>query len=504
MERSLEMPSLEHRDGGTATNTATHADVPRRSVRQSERAFVKLSIWIVGYHRLLRWSKSAKSLTARARAKLDRQSQTVLRERAGAIEALSRQTASNSSQHKTASSSLRPISDMKIALLIPSFQMAKGGAEKVAGRLANTLAREGAEVHIFCRPPAARGPAYAVDPQIRIRHGIESDDDHVRPLIEDRFDLLIGFGMPGFYARIAGIARLLGVPFVIQECNNPDYLEHALNGTHLCRTSREAYWLRQAVMAHAAGVRLTVPDYAQSVEPDISPFVHAFYNSLARVRDANKTPAKKIICVGAMKNETKNGPAAVRAFCKFAGKHPGWSLHLYGDNQYQGELKKLEKQYPNAAIVDHGIENDVGAIYEDAYALLIPSFDEGLPNVVVEALSYGVPCIGFRDCNGVKHLILDQETGLLVDRSDPHALEHALERLTDDRFRSELSEHAIRFARANLDVSNWEARWLDLVQKAASERNAAGRPSRPPAKDTANPNAERWQTLLDRYLYFSS
>ena len=71
---------------------------------------------------------------------------------------------------------------------------------------------------------------------MQIRNGLETDDGHVDQLAGDRFDLLIGFGMPGFYPRIAAISRQLGVPFIIQECNNPDYIARCLRGTHVCQS----------------------------------------------------------------------------------------------------------------------------------------------------------------------------------------------------------------------------------------------------------------------------
>ena len=489
-----------------AAEPVSGVTVPTRSVRQSERWLVKLGIWAVGYDRLLGWYRSTKSLWGQTKAVLRGPSRRVLQRRAQLIcdlKAESAQAANGSGDRAESQAASRPVSDLKIALLIPAFQMGKGGAEKVAGRLAEALARAGSTVHLFCRPPTAAAPPYPVDSRVRIRNGLETDETHVGQLASDRFDLLIGFGMPGFYARIAGISRQLDVPFVIQECNNPGYIARSLCGTHVCQSEEEAYWLRQAVFAHAAAVRLTVPQYAESVESDIRPFVHAFYNALASVRTDRKTPAKKFICVGAMKKKTKNGLAALQAFCAFSRQHLDWSLHLYGENHYRSETRKLKERFPRAAIADHGTVDDVDAIYDGAYALIIPSYDEGLPNVVVEAFSYGVPCIGFSDCCGVKHLISHEETGLLVDRGQPHGLEGALERIVDPTLHSRLSDNAARFAEENLQAETWEANWLHLIGHAANHLDANARPRRPAAYDSSTPRASHWRELLNTYLYFS-
>lgn len=489
-----------------ATDAPTNSLVPARSIRQSERPLVKLGIRIFGYDRLLRWFKQIKSLRGHAMAAFHRPSQQILKRRTALISDL--QEASQPTPKKAtarpADSTRQHVADLKIALLIPSFQMAKGGAEKVAGRLANLLVSSGSDVHIFCRPPAAAGPPYAVDERVVIRHGIETNDAHVTQLSGERFDVLIGFGMPGFYARIPEIARRLDVPFIIQECNNPDYIARSLLGTHGCFTKEDGYWLRQAVFSHAAGVRLTVPHYELSIEPGAQPFVHAFYNALSTVREAGDAPKNKFIAVGAMKNAKKNGLAVVQAFCEFSAQHPHWSLHLYGENNFRAETQRLMQMHKQAAIVDHGVVDDIDEIYGDAYALLIPSYDEGLPNVVVEAFSYGVPAIGFSDCSGVKHLIGDGKTGLLLDRTEPHALEQALQRISDKAFRDELSSNALSFARENLETATWERNWLALITHAASNLDANGTARLPAAYDLTSPQAPRWRELLQTYLHFPS
>lgn len=487
-----------------STELPAQAVAPSRSIRQSERPLVKLGIRIFGYDRLLRWFKQTKSLRGRAMAAVHPPSRRIMARRGALIASLKAEPdvqASKAADH-IAKGAMRQASDLKIALLIPSFQMAKGGAEKVAGRLANTLLASGSAVHIFCRPPPRAGAAYTANEGVVIRNGIETNDTHIDQLAGDGFDLLIGFGMPGFFARIPEIAERLNVPFVIQECNNPDYIARNLLGTHGCLTKESAYWLRQAVFSHAAGVRLTVPYYASSVEPAARPFVHAFYNALIAPKTKGGAPKSKLIAVGAMKNEKKNGLTALRAFCAFTTQHPNWSLHLYGENNFRAKTQELMAQYPNAEIVDHGVVDNTDAIYEDAHALLIPSYDEGLPNVVVEAFSYGVPCIGYADCSGVKHLISHETTGLLLDRSEPRSLEGALETISDASLRDRMSCNARNFAQENLDVASWEKNWLNLITHAANGMDASGVQRQPAAYDLANAAAPRWRELLASYHHF--
>ena len=119
---------------------------------------------------------------------------------------------------------------------------------------------------------------------------------------------------------------------------------------------------------------------------------------------------------------------------------------------------------------------------------------------VVEAFSYGVPCIGFSDCDGVRHLIQDGKTGLLVDRDDPDGLAGALRKVADPEFRQFLSDSARRFANDHLSYAQWRAHWLQMIDNAAGGCNNQARPQLPAAYDPANPRSQHWRDLLRTFI----
>jgi glycosyltransferase involved in cell wall biosynthesis len=395
------------------------------------------------------------------------------------------------------------VTGLRIAVFIPSFLRGQGGAEKVAGQLANLLADRGAKVDLFCRAPEDPQAPHSLAQAIRICLLDERDDDRIRRYRDEHYDLIVGFGMAHFYRRIPHIAELLRAPFVIQECTNPTSMIALLHRLSDAHSLIEAEWLRQAVLAHAAGARFTTAAYAQTVAEDVRPFTYAFYNAFGTPQgwqyDATRKPSRKLICVGAFKNENKNGMAALRAFCAFTKRHPGWTLVLYGDNNYAAEVARTLAAQPDVSVLDEGAVQDVAAMYADAYALLIPSFEEGLPNVVVEAFSFGVPCIGFSDCVGVRQLICDGETGLLVERSEPHGLEAALQTLADPCAQRRLAHAAREFASEHFDFSHWCRNWLELIHNAANGLNNQRSPQQPAACDLTRDYSSEWSRLLDSY-----
>lgn len=71
---------------------------------------------------------------------------------------------------------------------------------------------------------------------------------------------------------------------------------------------------------------------------------------------------------------------------------------------------------------------------------------DGIPNVLAESMSIGVPVVTTR-VSGIPELITNEITGLLVEPDDPHALAQKLYRILTDR---ELREHMIPSAREKI------------------------------------------------------
>lgn len=85
-------------------------------------------------------------------------------------------------------------------------------------------------------------------------------------------------------------------------------------------------------------------------------------------------------------------------------------------------------------------QNEVKACYADADAFALPSFAEGIPVVLMEAMASGVPCVTTR-ITGIPELIQDGVDGLLVTPSDATELADALSYLMDDpELRQELAK----------------------------------------------------------------
>lgn len=122
----------------------------------------------------------------------------------------------------------------------------------------------------------------------------------------------------------------------------------------------------------------------------------------------------------------------VRAWAPLARERPGWTLRIFGNGKERAALDRLVAGLGLEGSVDvAGFTRTLEEEMLAASVYAISSRSEGLPMVMLEAMSVGLPVVGF-DASGVRDLVEEGRTGLLVPQGDEAALTAALRRLTGD------------------------------------------------------------------------
>jgi len=118
-----------------------------------------------------------------------------------------------------------------------------------------------------------------------------------------------------------------------------------------------------------------------------------------------------------------------------------------------------------------GFRDDVGDLLASADVLCLPSYVEGLPVSVLEAMHAGLVCVA-TDVGGTSFAVRDEETGLLTRPGDPAELATALERvLTDDGLRARLAQQAQELVRRDFTPQSMAGAYAALYREVM----AAGR-----------------------------
>ena len=109
----------------------------------------------------------------------------------------------------------------------------------------------------------------------------------------------------------------------------------------------------------------------------------------------------------------------------------------------------------------------LSAIYSNVDALIIPSRNDNLPNVMLESLACGTPVIGF-PVGGIKEHITDFTTGLLAKEISSEALALSIRKFCENRNR--FDKDTIRnYAVTHFDEKMIAEKYIEVYQKLLAE-----------------------------------
>jgi glycosyltransferase involved in cell wall biosynthesis len=175
---------------------------------------------------------------------------------------------------------------------------------------------------------------------------------------------------------------------------------------------------------------------------DLADHARATPTADAKVR-LGLDPTRPLIgAVGRLSPE-KGFDLLVNAIALLRNRERAARLVIVGDGDESARLRAMIERLglgPDVRLA--GFQSDPRPYYEAFDVFALSSLREGLPNVLLEAMALGVPCVATR-VNGVPRLIEDGVSGRLVQPGDAAALAAGLaELLSDEPLRQRLSAAA--------------------------------------------------------------
>ena len=248
-----------------------------------------------------------------------------------------------------------------------------------------------------------------------LRHGRKMDVIHAN------------WAICGLVAGFAG--RLLGVPVVV-----------SLRGEDMTRGAKKGIdrWILKACLSRCErviGVSNAIVEKLQEMFPEQAGKLRLVENGvngalLQLERKETNEEELRLLAVGSLipRKGVEVTLAALAAV-------PGISLSIVGEGPEQAALQQLAE--------DLGIAHRVrflGALQPEAVheqlarhdVLVLSSYSEGRPNVVLEAMAAAMPVLA-SDISGVDELVQHASTGLLFPAGDESSLAAHIERLAGDR-----------------------------------------------------------------------
>ncbi|MEM7129624.1 MAG: glycosyltransferase [Chloroflexota bacterium] len=130
-------------------------------------------------------------------------------------------------------------------------------------------------------------------------------------------------------------------------------------------------------------------------------------------------------------------------------------LVVIGDGTDENILKQLAEELGVASRIHWlGNRNDVPELLMGFDLFVQPSLHEGMPNTVLEAMAAGLPVVATA-VGGTPEVVVDGETGLLVEPANPKALSAGINRLiADPILRNRFGQAGYKRVKESFSVEN--------------------------------------------------
>lgn len=366
----------------------------------------------------------------------------------------------------------------RLLLLINSIR--RSGAEKQVLMLAESLAKN-QQVTLASLCPISTGDlellqdmgvdgvSIAASPGLG---GLLKGAWHLRGLIRKRAPCTVHSWL--FRSNLLAAIATLGfspkaVRLITSERNMPFWLR--LHHKFIARWifARSRYVLFNASRARAAWAELTGLKNKMHVVPNgIDLHQHLLLDTLRSTKSPAPERAEGSLIVGCVGRfaPQKRHLDVIEAAARMREDFPALRWHLVGDGplRFACEASIRERRLDDVVILVGRIEN-MHACYHKMDLLVQASDSEGMPNVVMEALAWGVPTVA-TDVGDTALLLDYGRCGLLVPPRDVGALCKAIASLVSDPVRRQRLADAGREHIRSYDRSKMVADMVHLYNEA--------------------------------------
>ncbi|WP_455516406.1 glycosyltransferase family 4 protein [Porphyromonas sp.] len=379
-----------------------------------------------------------------------------------------------------------------------------GGIERVTTVKANWLAEHGYEVYLVTTGHAGHPPYYPLHPSIKhidlglcyevqgaisrfeaFRRNLPKHCKH-KELLEELFaeirpDIAVAAGWHEgeFLYQIKDGSKKIIEHHIWRNANfalHSLYLKQMSHVTLLRRVKSGLLMLWNRWLTYKQGRydrqfdRLVVLTEEDKTYCTHCPTTTVIPNPITATSEAlSSLDGKVILSVGRLDNQ-KNFPELIDIWALIAQDYPDWKLRIVGEGYTDVRIIKKVKEY--------GLEEqfelcpftkEVQKHYLSASVYAMTSAFEGLPLVLVEAESMGLPVVSYACPCGPRDIIRDGQDGFLVEPGDKETFAARLRQLIEDEeLRRRMGQAAkVNSQRFSLDnvMKQWEDLFAELTAK---------------------------------------
>lgn len=178
--------------------------------------------------------------------------------------------------------------------------------------------------------------------------------------------------------------------------------------------------------------------------------------------DKNSLDGKIVINIGRLTPD-KQQEKLISIWANIKNK-TGWQLWIVGDGEEKSNLeRKIKELHVSESVKLLPATKQIKSIYRQASVFALSSRCEGFGMVLLEAMSFGIPCISFDCPSGPRDVIRNGENGFLIENNNVECYIKTLETIME----MSLVDLSILGDNAYRTVVNWDneeilKKWSDV------------------------------------------
>ena len=176
---------------------------------------------------------------------------------------------------------------------------------------------------------------------------------------------------------------------------------------------------------------------------------------------------KRLVSIGRLSSE-KGYQDLIDVFALVHKKQPDWHLEIIGDGIERKAIEKKIQDYNlSNHVILHGFQNKkyINKILEQSSIYLMTSHRESFGIVLLEAFSYGLPCIAFDRAQGARELISDNWDGYLIENHDKEQMTKRIcDLIKNQNRRIIMGDNGYKKAQ-KYQIDEIEKEWISLLEK---------------------------------------
>ncbi len=187
-------------------------------------------------------------------------------------------------------------------------------------------------------------------------------------------------------------------------------------------------------------------------------------------------PGKKVLLAAGRLSGQKGFEYLIDAAALMRQKREDFVVLIAGKGREEAALKQ-RIAVNNLQEVVHllGFREDTESLTKGADLFVLSSLYEGMPNVVMEAMAVGKAVVA-TDVNGVRELMLDGESGLIVPPKDSAALAEAILKILDDpQTLKKMGRAGLEHVRAHFTIPGMVKKLEEFFREKIDEKRAQGK-----------------------------